>query len=301
MNQNNHCRLNDKELEKVIEQLEVADVNHQRWLKCVHSSIICKHSFESDVMSPMAHTCCQFGEWYYNDAPELIRHRPEFIDLDVMHKEMHDSARNLAIEHEQGRNITKQLYSSFIDTQRTFSKNLLNLRDQLRESLHSFDPLTGLMTRGPFAQILKAECSRSERQKEHCCLVLLDIDYFKKINDNYGHLVGDRVLSNVSQFMLSHMRNYDSVCRYGGEEFLFCLPMTSLQQSHDIMDRLRKDLENYDIEYESGKMLNITASIGIASIIVGEGYESCLKNADEVLYEAKRNGRNRVCVHQHLV
>ena len=297
MDQNNSCKLTDKELEKVIELLETADLNHYRWLKRVHTSIICKQPFEKDVLSPVAHTCCQFGTWYYNNAPELIRHRPEFIDLDGLHKAMHDSARELAIEHMEGHEIRQLQYASFIDSQRTFSKSLLNLRDQLRESLHSFDSLTGLMTRGPFAQILNAESSRSERQQEPCCLILLDIDHFKQINDKYGHLAGDRVLSSVAQYMLSKMRIYDSICRYGGEEFLICLPMTSLHQAHDIMDRLRNELEELAIEYEPEKKLNIAVSIGIATIIAGEGYETCLKNADEALYEAKRSGRNRVCVH----
>ncbi len=297
MSTENCYKLNDKELESVIKELEMADIKHQNWLKQLHSSIICERPFETDVLSNEAHKHCQFGHWYYNNAPETLHHRAEFIALDQQHKHMHDSARQLASEHNEHKTISSINYEHFIDRQRLFSKSIYSLRDQLREHLLSFDTLTGLMTRGPFTQVLKTECARAERNQQVCCLVLIDIDHFKNINDTYGHLTGDRVLSSVAQYMLHNMRSYDSICRYGGEEFLVSLPMTELDQAQLIMNRLRDELAHHTIAHEEIGGIYVTVSIGIAAIQPGESYEACINNADDALYNAKRSGRNQVCTY----
>lgn len=293
----NCCKLNDKELESVIKELETADINHLCWLKELHSSLICQQPFDSDVLAEDAHKHCRFGSWYYGNAPKILYHRKEFIAIDEQHKAMHDTARDLASQHNDNQQISKTEYESFITKQRLFSKNLVELRDQLREHLHSFDALTGLMTRGPFTHILNTECSRAERDKQPCCLVLIDIDHFKQINDTYGHVTGDRALSRVAQYLLHNIRNYDSICRYGGEEFLVSLPMTNIQKAVEIMDRLRNELQHHTIDLDDTGAIFLTISIGISEIQPGEQYEQCIKNADNALYEAKRNGRNKVCTY----
>ncbi|RDH84078.1 MAG: hypothetical protein DIZ80_08060 [endosymbiont of Galathealinum brachiosum] len=296
MNDNTSCQLTDRQLENIISELEIADINHLEWLKCVHSSIICNHEFEKDAISDDSHKLCRFGHWYYNDAPELLQSRPDFLAIDELHKVMHDAARQLAELHNNKASISKTEYEEFILKQRAFSKKLLRLRDSLRDNLLSFDPLTGLMTRGPFTHIISTELARVERANSSSCLAMIDIDYFKKINDTYGHLTGDRVLSSISQFLLHHIRSYDSICRYGGEEFLVCLPMTNSIQALEVMQRICFELEEHQIEHDDDISLKTTISIGIAEFKAGENYESCLKRADDMLYKAKHEGRNRVCV-----
>ncbi|HEY9050230.1 MAG TPA: diguanylate cyclase [Gammaproteobacteria bacterium] len=289
-------QLTDQQMQDVMDALDAADGNHRQWLRKLHSSLICGDPFGDDVTAENAHKCCQFGLWYYNKAPQILAQQNSFIEIEHLHSSMHGSARQLAAMASRGERINSDQYNDFVDRQRVFTEKLMALRDQVCECLYSYDALTGLMTRGPFLKIMDAECARESRTGEHCSLVLMDIDHFKEINDKYGHLAGDRALVIVSRYLRKHMRLYDSVCRYGGEEFLITLPGTDLDQAYSIMERLREELEQLNIMYEVGKFLKITSSFGIASLSGRMGHDTCLKKADQALYQAKLSGRNRVCI-----
>jgi diguanylate cyclase (GGDEF)-like protein len=289
-----HSKLTDKQIQQVVELLEIADKNHRNWLSNLHTSIVCQKPFDEDVFAENAHRCCVFGSWYYNDSPDLLRSREEFQALEPAHKVMHDAARKLALIIDARQPVDESVYQDFINKQRFFSSALLALRDRLCECLYSFDALTGLMTRQPFALILESEYARIERTGNSSCVVLIDIDHFKSVNDDYGHLVGDRVLCEVAQFIRSNIRPYDSVCRYGGEEFLLILPNTDQQECHEIIDRLRQDIANFDMHSEDNKVFHITVSAGI-SLLNDKQQETSIGHADKALYEAKNSGRNKVC------
>jgi len=288
-------KLSDEQILEVIELLETADQNHRDWLQRMHMSIICHQPFDADVFTEDAHRCCMFGQWYYNNAPELLKPRAEFIALEPLHQAMHDAARRLAGICSEGQSVTVSDYEDFVDRQRNFSGALLALRDSLREYLYSFDALTGLMTRQPFSLVLESEYARIERTGASSCIVLIDIDLFKSINDNYGHITGDHVLRDVAQFVRNNLRSYDTVCRYGGEEFLIILPNTSTRKAFEIIDRLRKDIAELDMRNEQGVAFQVTISAGIAPL--SDSMEkTSVGMADKALYQAKNSGRNRVCV-----
>jgi diguanylate cyclase (GGDEF)-like protein len=118
----------------------------------------------------------------------------------------------------------------------------------------------------------------------------LDIDYFKKINDTYGHDTGDKVLETMSSIFRVSIRGFDSLIRWGGEEFLLIAPTTDLEKAGLLAERLRKIIENQSFD-TAGK---ITISLGVASFRSDDNKDSIVKRADEALYVAKRNGRNRV-------
>ena len=284
----------DTDILDLIEHLETADQGHRAWLQRVHTAIICKQPFKEDVIDCEAHRHCNFGRWYYTDAPQILNERQEFIALEPLHRVMHDAARKLAQICESGQPVEVADYEDFINKQSAFSSALLALRDDLNELLHSFDALTGLMTRQPFAQILESEYARLARTGARSSMALMDIDHFKRINDQYGHLAGDRVLRHIAQFVRSHIRPYDSVCRYGGEEFLVVLPDTHSQTAFEIIDRLRQQIALEDIEYSKGRTLRLTVSAGIAELS-DESEKTTIGQADKALYHAKNAGRNRVC------
>ncbi len=128
---------------------------------------------------------------------------------------------------------------------------------------------------------------------------MLDIDFFKKINDNYGHDVGDNVLKGVAEVLMRHVRNHDVAARFGGEEFVMMLPETSVGGAVVVAERIRTAIETIDFE-TSGCHHQVTISIGIAEYAgdtTSDG-EDIIKRADEALYRAKTSGRNRVCVTQ---
>ena len=121
-------------------------------------------------------------------------------------------------------------------------------------------------------------------------LIILDIDFFKKVNDTYGHNIGDNVLIQVSHALLKNLRNIDTLCRWGGEEFLVLLPTASLDNAIYLAEKLRLFISNLEIEIVS----NITVSLGVCEVVQGEDMQSAIDRADKALYVAKNSGRDCV-------
>ncbi|MCX7990436.1 MAG: sensor domain-containing diguanylate cyclase [Proteobacteria bacterium] len=158
------------------------------------------------------------------------------------------------------------------------------------------DGLTGVYNHRHFQERFSELLERGKRYDEIFSLILLDIDFFKKVNDTYGHPVGDLVLKKVSQKIKSSTRKIDIVARYGGEEFAIILPNNSKDSAYKFAERLRKEISDMTVVFESGK-LNVTVSMGIAEFPVdGTEKKDLLEKADKCLYEAKKQGRNRVIV-----
>lgn len=153
------------------------------------------------------------------------------------------------------------------------------------------DALTGLYNRRHFNAELEREFMRSKRYGGDLCIAIIDIDFFKKINDTYGHLCGDYVLKEVAYLILENFRKTDMVFRYGGEEFVVLMTETSLENSLIPLERLRKTIENNNFIFK-GEKIKVTISIG-AETNHTESTEEFLNNADKALYQAKQNGRNQ--------
>ncbi len=153
------------------------------------------------------------------------------------------------------------------------------------------DGLTQIYNRKHIIDILEQELERSLRYKSKLSILLFDIDYFKNVNDTYGHLSGDKVLVKISKTISSELRTSDSIGRYGGEEFLVVFPETDLAGAYLIADRIRKTVKK--LKWDFNKEKAITISGGVVENY-GEGYNKMIKRADELLYCAKENGRNRI-------
>ena len=161
------------------------------------------------------------------------------------------------------------------------------------EKLATTDGLTGLYNHRRFQENLTEEFKRLNRNSSSVSLLLTDIDYFKKVNDNYGHPVGDIVLKGVSKIIRDEIRDVDVPARYGGEEFAVILPGTDAEGAKNIAERLRKAVMDTTFSAD-GKPLKITISIGIATAPVdAKGKEELIEKTDKALYHAKHNGRNQ--------
>jgi diguanylate cyclase (GGDEF)-like protein len=177
------------------------------------------------------------------------------------------------------------------------SENLLS-REYSNEGLIHFaftDHLTALKTRGYFEQQLELEIKRSERKGEGFCLLMLDIDRFKPLNDTYGHHVGDKVLRRVAAVLTQDMREVDTVARYGGEEFVIILPDTTEDEAYSVAQRIRAAVESEPFVIEGKATEQITISIGLA--VFGKDAttgKQLVQRADAALYVAKGQGRNKV-------
>nr|WP_218927808.1 diguanylate cyclase [Halomonas glaciei] len=180
----------------------------------------------------------------------------------------------------------------------------LTERKQLEEKLRAqamTDPLTGVFNRRYLQAQAKIEMSRARRQNHPIALITIDIDHFKRINDEYGHDVGDDVLKNFTQIVSDLLRQEDLLCRVGGEEFAVLLPNTAIEQAQQVAERIRISIEQAPttVEYEGTQQaLKVTASLGVTPIHVREkSLKPALKRADIGLYKAKENGRNQVILH----
>jgi diguanylate cyclase (GGDEF)-like protein len=158
------------------------------------------------------------------------------------------------------------------------------------QALSIKDELTGLFNRRHFYALLKQEIYRSKRYKDPLCLVMLDIDYFKRINDRWGHQTGDLVLKKLSEGLLKFIRQTDQLFRVGGEEFCILLPKTTLKQAQLLTERMKTDISNIRMNDD----ISITVSMGISEWKVEEDTDPWLKRTDEALYAAKNQGRNRI-------
>lgn len=177
-------------------------------------------------------------------------------------------------------------------------KVMLRLKAQQERilQLSNQDPLTECYNRRFLYQRLKEEYNRCQRQKNPIAGIMIDLDHFKNINDNFGHETGDLVLIKLVSALRISMRNYDVISRYGGEEFFILLPNTDGKSAIAIAERMRTIVEKLQIEIEK-KVIKITSSFGVSSFEnfpFPEDPELLLKWADIALYEAKNKGRNKV-------
>lgn len=176
----------------------------------------------------------------------------------------------------------------------------------------TLDELTGFYNRNFLMQRVKEEIKKAFRLKHQLSLIFIDLDFFKKVNDQFGHQVGDQLLAEFGDLIKSSIREYDVACRFGGEEFVILLPQTESKNAFELAERLREKVENrlFCVSYGN---LQITASFGVSSLPediiasqtddekTGIIMENLIAWADDALYQAKKNGRNRVILYQENV
>jgi diguanylate cyclase (GGDEF)-like protein len=186
--------------------------------------------------------------------------------------------------------------------ERTKAQALKHLEDAqaLLNHLAHVDPLTDVFNRRYFFDRAQIELELARLRDSHTSILLLDLDYFKQINDSYGHNVGDQILVGLVAICQQNLRETDTLARLGGEEFVILLPKTDLTEAHHIAERLRRMVENTSIQTDSGA-LYVTVSIGVMSQPVSDTMlpvHKLVQGADQAMYLAKRAGRNRVAIWQ---
>ncbi|MBY6037598.1 diguanylate cyclase [Fictibacillus nanhaiensis] len=178
--------------------------------------------------------------------------------------------------------------------------NLLRKSQQLFQkykAASTVDPLTGLNNVRKFDEVFNASIAELEKKKKKLSLLYIDIDFFKKVNDTYGHAEGDVVLKELGHILRSCTRTFDIVSRNGGEEFTVLLLDCPLEEAVQIGERIRKTVEDNPFTLEKGGKINVTVSVGVSCYPeTTEDVALIIKDADKALYEAKKSGRNMVCV-----
>ncbi|MFH2140442.1 MAG: GGDEF domain-containing protein [Pseudomonadota bacterium] len=210
--------------------------------------------------------------------------------------------RVLAVPHDtvwslvdQSHDVARNLLAIIAGRMRNDNSALITSHNQRAQYEHqaTVDALTGVHNRHWMNDAFPRVLHRCAMNKQHSAVMVLDIDYFKRVNDSYGHLVGDAALKSLADIMQHNLRPHDLLVRYGGEEFAILLPDTSLADARAIAERLRKMVAANEV-VSHGVAFKITVSSGIASIGNVDEMETSFAQADEALYRAKEGGRNRV-------
>jgi len=279
-----------------VREFDRAILAHTTWLKQLHTGLICGTPPDPSNLRTDAHHHCVFGKWFYSESMTKYRSDLAYERIRRMHKSMHDAARKMLSNHEMSQAVRSEDYERFMDLAIQFKQDVRNLQYHLISQVCTVDHLTGAWNRHAMAMKLGEEYERAQRTGLPCAICMMDLDHFKRVNDEFGHKAGDEALQAVTSLVNSELRSYDSLCRFGGEEFLILMPDADLGQAEILLNRIRERLAATPVVLTTGQTLWITASFGAASLFHHLSPEDALENADHALFAAKAQGRNKVCL-----
>ncbi len=285
--------ISDEQMRGALKELEQATYNHDQWAETLYGTLICHLTPDERDTSHDSHHQCRFGQWYYKIGLAQLKDYPGFAEIGLEHERMHQYATSLLRSSVDGVPISIKDYERFVTALKRLHLEIATVQRELESSLFNLDPLTGTPNRVGMLTKLR-ELQEFVRRDHDCAVAMMDLDCFKSVNDKYGHLVGDKVLVGFAHYIMAHLRPYDRVFRYGGEEFLISLSDTDLQAGHDILDRLREELGSLTFDGDGQGPFKVTVSFGLALLDGSAPVEQSIDRADKALYVAKTAGRNRV-------
>jgi diguanylate cyclase len=283
-------------LQATLKQLDLAIYWHEKWSANLARTIICRLPEDHIDIGEDAHRRCQFGQWYYGNEIKELRKNQSFVAVESVHAHMHQMARRLMLAIRQGATDTSMEYDEFRNALDHLNLEINTLKHEIEDSLHNRDALTGAENRISMLTSLRELRQLVKRGVQECAVVMMDVDHFKQINDNHGHLIGDRILVALVKSLKAHLRPYDHVYRYGGEEFIISLQNTDLQSGKSIAERMRTGIGTLAIPNLEQNVFSLTVSLGIAMLDPEVDVEESIRRADTALYAAKDSGRDCVCI-----
>jgi len=274
-----------------ISGIEQAIAQQTKWFKAWHEQVICNHDTREFQVSEIADL--PLGAWYVSDLSQPFHNNPCFLTLGEKLNDLLAQVRVFLTE-DNGPHAVDD-YMVFMNTLMDMNMYVQSLQNDAWRGLTKMDPLTGVRNRHDMMADLDNERERARRATLPCAIAMVDLDHFKVINDVHGHLGGDQVLRKVSQMFADKLRPYDMVYRYGGEEFLLCLPNTDLNTAVIVLDRLRERIASNGMALVKGEAdVFVTASFGVADVDTVEHIVKTIERADAALYDVKKSTRNAV-------
>ncbi len=277
-------------------ELEAAVEETRQWLALFHRALVCRLRPDPEVVTEDAHRMSQFGRWYSTNRDDDIFSQPAFAMLVDMHQGLYAHAAILAVRGWKDDGLPTEEYDALLHKIDSFNEQAGRMARAFRAALSDLDPLTGTNTRSTMERELTREQQRMRRSGRPCSIAIADIDKFKSVNDTYGHQAGDRVLARVTRIIEDTLRPYDSIYRFGGEEFLICLPDSGPEDARRVLDRVRNMISETPIPIDTGDPLSVTVSFGVTQLVPRRSLKDIMERADRALYEAKNGGRNQVVV-----
>ncbi len=289
--------LDDVQATDLMAAVEAAVAGHLAWLGALNRTLIWpdgeagRRAGDGDLTGIGA-----FGAWYIAHQHAGLVDQPTVRDLAQLDRDLRALAATLlaATLLADGTRPEPATYGRLLDLSASFLARARRLEKAFARAAAEIDALTGLQNRQAMDRALAREHGRFERMGEPCAIAFADLDRFKRLNDTHGHAAGDRVLRRTADVLIGASRAYDSVYRYGGEEFLLLLPGTDEAPALEVLERLRRAVAAERVAVAGGETASVTASFGLAMMRAGEPVAATLERADQALYRAKQDGRDRV-------
>ncbi len=288
-------RMEPKDLREALGQLDQARRDHADWHEGLIGTLLCSSPIEVGRHRDEGHLRCRLGRWYQERAPAELREHPSFAALGAEHRRLHDLGARLLTAAARGEKVSRRQYDELSAAGSRLRLELDSLRHEIQAALAQSDSLTGAYDRSALLPELREWHELVKRGVQQCGLAFMDLDHFKEINDSYGHRIGDEVLAHAAQCMAEHLRPYDKLFRYGGDEFLILLPAVDLQSGRGVIERVRRMLASTALATGRGDVpIGVTGSFGLAMLDPSVPVEESVDRGDTALLLAKGSGRNRV-------
>jgi len=280
------------DFEKFSLELDAAMQAHLEWSRRVLNCAVCHTSPGSDALALNAHTLCRFGRWLSDNAKSITALDPKRAkSLIAEHKLMHDSVRAICSRILKGKPGKESDLVTFEKTQTQLIDLLAYFKTLAVTRCSQIDALTGLPLRHSMDHDFNLLRECSQRNNKTLCVMMIDLDYFKLINDKYGHDAGDAVLQTLAESLKQTLRASDVAYRFGGEEFLL-LTQLATTDIKVVAQRVLVAIRALVITLPNNETIQVTATIGIARAIDNDNLASVIKRADAALYKGKESGRD---------
>lgn len=290
-------KMDPSRLGETLEQLEQARRDHASWHDDLVGTLICRPPADAAALQDPGHRGCRFGRWYHSAAPSELREQPAFEAIGIEHQRLHAVAARLLDAAARGAPISRAEYDELAEVSTRLRLELDSLRHEIQAALSKIDMLTGAYEREALLPELREWHEMVRRGVQQCCIAFMDLDHFKEVNDTYGHIVGDEVLTGAARCVAEHLRPYDKLFRYGGDEFLILLPAVKLAAGRRVIERIRFKLAAMPLTVgTAGATMHVSGSFGLATLDPEVTVEESIDRGDTALLLAKSSGRNRVVV-----
>lgn len=281
-----------EQMQRALRALDQGRYNHEQWDQMIHTTLICRVKPDERDLSSDAHRNCRFGQWYYDSGAQTFGDNLGFAEIGREHERVHRYAAKLLNSVMNDELIAVESYEQYVAALKSMHLEMATLRHELNDALYNVDPLTGVASRIGMLTKLREQQELVKRKVNVCSISILDLDHFKNVNDTYGHITGDRVLVELAHRIVARLRPFDKVFRYGGEEFLLCLPNTDLNTGRTVLERLREELSSMIYDGNGSEVIRVTVSCGLTLLDPDTPVEQSIDRADKALYAAKAAGRN---------